>query len=214
MNDRKNPQSGDASLRESHGTADDTPAVTVTPTERDTKIPVKFNKETRLLDLSEAAALAQKGMKYDLISTDLERIKQLAASEGRSMGDYLSVLEARRNDTRLAELTEKCGGDKDFAEHILTLESNSESAFDGGFSELKAEFPEIEDISDLPEEVRQTADTRGSSLLDEYLRYLHRNARQAQNLQTAADAAIGSQRQSGAPQNPERTEFIKALWGK
>ena len=214
MNDRKNPQSGDASPRESQSTAENAEAATMPPTEGATKIPVKFNKETRLLDMSEAAALAQKGMKYDLISADLERMKQLAASEGHSVGDYLSVLEARRNDARLAELTQKCGGDKDFAEHILTLESNSQASFDGGFSELKTEFPEIEDISALPEEVRQAADTRGSSLLDEYLRYLHRNARQEQNLQSAADAAIGSQRQSGAPQNPERTEFIKALWGK
>lgn len=56
-------------------------------------VPVKFNKETVNLTLSEAATLAQKGMKLDKIAPDVERLKNLAKSKNLSVNDYLLSLE-------------------------------------------------------------------------------------------------------------------------
>ena len=194
------------------------PAEATTPAAEngDFKIPVKFNKQVKMLEADEAAALAQKGMKFDMISADFERLRTLAAKEGHSIGDYISELERRRNATRLEELTQKCGGDTALAEHILSLEQGA--AENDSLAELQEHFPEIRKIDMLPEEVVEAARLKGTALLDEYLRHRLRAAKnrrcERENSAAAAGASIGSQRQSGAPQNPERNEFIRALWGR
>ena len=50
-----------------------------TTPEQDTKIfiPVKYNKQVMNLDIESASELAQKGMKFDSISKDYEKIKQI-----------------------------------------------------------------------------------------------------------------------------------------
>ena len=48
-------------------------------------VPVKFNKEIRNLELGEAAALAQKGLKFDAIAKDYESLKRIAAQNGNSI---------------------------------------------------------------------------------------------------------------------------------
>ena len=85
-----------------------------------------------------------------------------------------------------------------------------------GFQELKQEFPEIKDISDLPESVVENARLRGTLLLDEYLRYrlaAHKAEDRAKNGRIAADnMSIGSQTDRKGGINPETTEFLKGLW--
>ena len=44
------------------------------PSKNEILIPVKFNKEIKNLTADEAAQLAQKGMKFDAISDDYNRI--------------------------------------------------------------------------------------------------------------------------------------------
>ena len=180
------------------------------------KVPVKFNKQIKMLDIDEAAVLAQKGMKFDMISGDFDRIRKLAAKGGKSIGEYVTALEEQAAGTRLAELTQKCGGDQSLAQHIIELENGDDTPTVGGAEELFENFPEITDIESLPEEVISAARLRGSSVLDEYLRYRRRqelNAeREMQSMNAAAAASIGAQGFS-APDNPERSEFIKALWG-
>ena len=70
-------------------------------------VPVKFNKEIKNLTLSEAGNLAQKGMKFDMISSDYERIKILAKENGIGVSEYLTALERQRNDDKIKSLTEQ-----------------------------------------------------------------------------------------------------------
>ena len=81
-------------------------------TSEETFIPVKFNKEVKNIPLSEATDFVQKGMKFDLISEDYKRLKNLAASGGRTVCDYITLLESQENSKRFEKLLEECGGNE------------------------------------------------------------------------------------------------------
>ncbi len=178
-------------------------------------IPVKYNKEIRQLDLETASTLAQKGMKYDVISEDYETLKKMAAEESKSVPQFLADLKSNRVNERKNYLTEKCGGDSELAEHILNLEK-PELKTDGGFSELKSLFPEIKTEDDLPQEVLDNSKLKGTLLLDEYLRYrlLNERREKAAVLQQkkAENQSLGSQLNRKGAESPETEEFLKGLW--
>ena len=180
-------------------------------------IPVKFNKETKNLSLEEASSLAQKGMKYDSIKEEYDTLKELASAEGKSVAEYLKDIKEKKTETRLNELIDKCGGDKETAEHFLSLEMK-ENKSDDGFGEIKKYFPEISSKEDLPEEVLQNQELHGSMLLDEYLRYLLKarlntesNKKQNENAQ---NKSVGSQLNKNGEENRELNEFLKGIWKK
>ena len=178
-------------------------------------IPVKYNKEIRQLDVETASALAQKGMKYDVISEDYNTLKALAAEESKSVPQFLADLKNSRIEIRKNYLTEKCGGDSLLAEHIATLEAKSDG-FDNGFAELNTLFPEFKTETELPNEVLENANAKGTLLLDEYLRYLLLKTR-AENAavlseKEAKNQSLGSQISRHESENPEAEEFLKGLW--
>jgi len=187
-----------------------------TPQEKaEITIPVKYNKEIKELDIASAAILAQKGMKYDVISADYEELKRLAKEENKSVPQYISQLKLNRLEQRKAYLTEKCGGDTALAEHITKLESEK-SDYTSGFEELNRLFPEIKTEQELPQEVLLNAETKGTLLLDEYLRYLL-NKQRAENAaakkeKEATNQSLGSQISRHGSENPEAEEFLKGLW--
>ncbi len=180
------------------------------------RVPIKFNKQVKMLDIEEASVLAQKGMKFDMISGDFERIKKLAAADKMSIGEFVTALEKKSEEVRLSALLQRCSGDEELARHIADLEkSNTDEVC--GTGELFEQFPEISDLSQLPDEVVGAAQLRGSSVLDEYLRYRRREEikalREMQSMSDAARSSMGAQSNHAAPDNPERNLFIKALWG-
>jgi len=178
-------------------------------------IPVKYNKEIRQLDVETASALAQKGMKYDVISEDYNTLKALAAEESKSVPQFLADLKNSRIEIRKNYLTEKCGGDSQLAEHILNLEKNSVKT-DGGFSELNSLFPEIKTEDDLPQEVVDNSQLKGTLLLDEYLRYRLSNERRQKaaemHRKRTENQSLGSQINRKGAESPETEEFLKGLW--
>ena len=95
----------------------------------------------------------------------------MAALEEKSVSEFVEMLKTQKLEARRQELLEKCGGDKDLAEHFLNLEQGN-SKNDGGFEEVKNYFSEIKDEEDLPWEVLEKSRLKGTKLLDEYLRYL------------------------------------------
>ena len=63
-------------------------------------IPIQFNHESRELSLEEAQSLAQKGLKFEELSPTLEKIRFLAAANGKSMQEMVDALaETRRLQT-------------------------------------------------------------------------------------------------------------------
>ena len=165
--------------------------------ENEVFVPVKFNKEIKNLGLKEAAALAQKGLKFEAIADDFSALKSLAAKGGHSVSEYIAELSRQNDENRRQEL-EKSGEESD------------------DFAELTAEFPEIKSISDLPDSVVQKSELRGTKLLDEYLRYRLTEEREAASAalkqKSAENLSLGSLTDRKGGINPETAEFLKGLW--
>ncbi len=177
-------------------------------------VPIKFNKETRELSLEEAAALAQKGLKFEAIEKDFATLKDLACSENKSVPAYLSDLLEGKSSALKQELLEKCGGNEEIAERLLQLEENKPR--DMKCDELYEAFPEIKSLDDLPESVAEGIRLRGTYPLDEYLRYLFlqdKNAKTTLKKQREAEkTSTGSLVNLKGGENPEAQEFLRGLW--
>ncbi len=180
-------------------------------------IPVKYNKEIINLSLERAGELAQKGMKFEALSNELELLKELSAQSGMTVMQFLASLKEEKFNIKRNSLLEKCGDDKELADEVKRLYDQTGEK-DNGFKELNENFPEIKEISDLPESVTEGARLHGRPLLDEYLRYLHQQEKKVQeNLlsqQRAKASSAGSQLNKSRGENPEAAEFLKGLWRK
>ena len=189
---------------------------TIPDTAPEITVPVKFNKEIKNLTLTEAGNLAQKGMKFDMISSDYERIKVLAKENGSGVSEYLTALERQRSEERIKSLTERCGGNEEIAQHIMKLEQSASINKNNGFCELQENFPEIKELSDVPEEVLENASLKGTNLLDEFLRYRMLMEREkseiARSYKNGKNSSIGSQ-SSATVRNASADGFLKGLWG-
>ncbi len=185
-------------------------------TPKEMLIPVKFNKEVRNLTVEEAALLSQKGLKYDSIEKQWERLKAFAKEENSSTTEFLDALEKRRTEKRIEELTKECGGNIEMAKRIVKLEKQNDDSLPGE-KEFTQYFPE-KDISELPEEVLTRVKQNNSNLLNEYLRFEARAKieaeRQERKQRENAESAVGSQKDSGIFRTPENEEFIRGLWNK
>lgn len=193
------------------------------PEERDTTPPsgntdsafveVKFNKETKKLTLDEAATLAQKGMKFDMISDEFARLKSLAETEGLTVKGYIDRLDSEMSARRRETLLEKCGGDTELADKLLKLESSDRP---DEFSALTKEFPELT-YDAVPDEVKTAAQLKGTGLLFEYLLYDHRlrvaAAEELSRREATAQTSLGSL-SSGSSRSITDNEFLKGVWGK
>ncbi len=186
-----------------------------TTPEKTPGLTLKFNKEIREIPYDEAVILAQKGLKFDKISSEFERLKNLAQKSGKSIGEYISSIEENELALRKAKLLEGCAGNEELAEHILNLENEREDKSDA-FGQLKKEFPEINSVEDLPDEVKETVDLFGGNLLSAYLLYEHRQRKLGEESrlkqQENAAASVGP-KQNHAPESISGVEeFIKGIW--
>jgi len=188
---------------------------TTLPNKDESTLEVKYNKEIHKLDLATATVLAQKGMKYDAIKEDYDFLKKLADKENLSVPSLLRSIADKNLENRKKELVEKCGGNQDMAEHILSLEDSKQNQ-GLGFDELTIMFPEIKTEDDLPPSVLERAKERGTLLLDEFLRYRLENERKiksaSDNQKKAEKSSLGSQQNINNSLNPETEEFLKGLW--
>lgn len=185
------------------------------PTEKPQGITLKFNKEIREISLDEAVTLAQKGLKFDKISPELERIKSMAAKKGMSIGEFISEIENGELSRRRLELIESAGGNEELAEHILELEQKGEGKSDS-FELLRQEFPDISSPEDLPEEVLSELDLVGGNMLSAYLLHLHRENRLSAESRIRQEenrvSALGSQQKNAPEKTDANEEFIKGIW--
>lgn len=182
----------------------------------DLKICVKFNKEMRELSMDEASALAQKGLKYDTVKDELERLKKIAASSGKNITDFITEMENQKKNAHKNDLLESCSGNEELVNRIIELEGNSVNDEILGFSELRNEFPNIKEIADVPGEVLEEIEIKGGNLFDAYLRYLHKQTRQAtrymEQKNKTEQSSVGSQLGHGSTVSNANEEFIKGLW--
>lgn len=176
-------------------------------------ISVKFNKEIKNLTAAEAATLAQKGMKFQMIEDDFLKLKSIAGKHNKSVPEYISDLERQESEQRREELLSECGGNEALADRVLQLENDK--APDDGLSELREFFPTVKSLDDLPRAVVESARLKGENLLNSYLKYrLIKRRRQSEEHLFERDmskASIGSQKGANTPADDD---FIKALWGR
>lgn len=175
-------------------------------------IPVKFNKEVKNLSAEEAATLAQKGLKFQMIEEDFLKLRDLASRQKMSVPEYISELKKNEARLRKDEILKEYKESDALAERIVELEKGEE---DNGLDELREFFPTVKSLDDLPRAVVESARLKGENLLNTYLKYRivkRRKADDERNLERAAkDASIGSLKSGG---DTAGDDFIKALWGK
>ena len=185
---------------------------------QDIKIPVKFNKQQTEIPLSEASAFIQKGMKYDMISDDFLRLKNLAVLSGKAVGDYIINLENEEKDKKYNKILSECGGNEEIARRIIELEGDG-AQHNYNIKEVSEYFPDITGIDSLPEEVLEASEISGGNLLNCYLRYLLKEERDKQKLHSqkciAENCAIGTQSSNEAfGYDAAASQFLKGIWGK
>lgn len=176
-------------------------------------IPVKFNKEVKNITAEQAASLAQKGMKFEMIEDEFLKLRNLAAKSKMSVREYINHLENEQSAARREELLEECGGNEALADRVMELESGAPQ--NDGLEELKEYFPTVKSLDDLPRAVVESARLKGENLLNSYLRFrfIKRRQKAEENLfeSAAKNASIGSLK---SPDTAVTDTFIKALWGK
>lgn len=181
--------------------------------QKDATISVKFNKEIKNLTAIEAANLAQKGMKFELIENDFAKLKDLAGKHNLSVPEYIKALENEHADKHRQELLDQCGGNEQLADRVLELENGQKN--DDSLEELREFFPTIKSIDDLPRAVVESARLKNESLLNSYLKYriLRKRRQREEDLfeRDTNNASIGSQK-SAAPADYDA--FLRALWGR
>ena len=181
-----------------------------------TSIILQLQGENKSFTKEEICELAKKGLQFEQISGDFETLKNASNKVGLSATEFINNAKKIFTEKRLDELTEKAGGNRELAKHILSLEGEKDTAY--GFDELSSAFPEIKQIGDLPQEVVSKHKLRGSNILDEYLRYRFKQEKEKENFRTreAANSSmgIGPQRNTVIPDSAEQSEFLKGLWNK
>lgn len=200
---------------------------------------IRFNHEDRHLTMAEAATLSQKGLAYE---DTVSAVRQLAASRGQTVKEFLAKLSEAQEAADLDRLKRDCGGNEEAARRLLNVEKEkvagavqkmlddekAESEADiqaererivTQFNELQEMFPdEIKAVKDIPKKVIQIASEKKISLTDAYLRFKHQNAtRAAQNAAQAKKAATASAGTMKTEQDNGADSSISAMmrgiWG-
>lgn len=184
---------------------------------------VKYNKEIKTLNREEAVDFAEQGIFYNNTVKPLyNKLDYIAAQRGQTIEEVVDRLFAEDENSHRQELVNKFGEDsgviddlmkvyregqkqkydkivadrKEAAQKAETEKRESlEARFASEFSELKAEFPELAEFSQLPKEVKTDA-ANGRDLMSAYLRYMHREnkkiAAAKSSEETAAKASTGA----------------------
>lgn len=210
------------------------------PSDDEQLLTVKFNKQLRSLSRESATTYAQKGMKYEAISPLLDTLKYVAASEEKTLAEFVEAIRSQHEEALFSRLMERYG-DEEVAKELLELEkSKHQAAYEAllerekneeneteeavtkrmaeEFDALRREFPQYSDFGKLPKAVVREAVERGIPLLDAQLRYEHRERVKADRAkadqESAARASTGAQSSGGAPfVSKVEAALLKGLWG-
>ena len=197
---------------------------------------IKYNHESKGLTREEAATLAQKGMHYEGLYQNLERIADL---KGVTVKELINGFETEQDEAYRRELAERFGDDEEtiniMMEHYqsekgkkidaaknkrlqdeATAEQNINTRLANEFIELQKDFPELKEFADLPESVRRAA-AEGKDLTHAYLLYQHRENKKIAAAKASEEAAAAKSAGSlGGSVTEDMSEdaFLKGLFNK
>ena len=196
---------------------------------------IQYNHEKRGLSRDEAAALAQKGIRYEGTYNALERFATL---KGVTVDEFIGGLEKAEEDAHRESLMERFGGDEDTVEQMMelyhikkreTLENATKMKKEAAekeeqsvnariaeeFVAMKRDFPELTEFGNLPKEVCEAA-YKGEALAFAYLKFKHK---EAQKIAAAAEAEKNAAEKSTGSMSNDDTDtdtgrrYLSALWG-
>ncbi len=169
---------------------------------------IKYNHKSKGLTREEAATLAQKGMHYEGLYQNLERIADL---KGVTVKELINGFETEQDEAYRRELAEKFGNNEEIINIMMehyqaekgkkidaaknmrlqdeaTAEQNINTRLANEFIELQKEFPELSEFADLPESVRRSA-AEGKDLTHAYLLHQHRENKKIAAAKASEEAA-------------------------
>ena len=184
------------------------------------------------------------GIDIDTVKPLYNKLDYIAAQRGQTIEEVVDRLFAEDENSHRQELVNKFGEDsgviddlmkvyregqkqkydkivadrKEAAQKAETEKRESlEARLASEFSELKAEFPELAEFSQLPKEVKIDA-ANGRDLMSAYLRYTHREnkkiAAAKASEETAAKATTGTAASEASDgETAAEKAFRNALWG-
>lgn len=176
---------------------------------------IKFNKKNFDLKYEEAVSFAQKGMKYDQISGDLQKLKDHAARSGKSFSEFVAGLEEAEINVIRQQCKETAGGNEEYEQLLFDKalkdrdlklqeyndaraakekseqESLEQKIADGVIAISKLN-PEIKDVSEIPESVFRMAEEEGISIREAYLLTEFNNRKAVEAAKKAEAAAKAS----------------------
>lgn len=178
------------------------------PAEPQPLVRVKFNKQERAYTPEEAAPLVEMGLKWDSFKENHEKLKFLALTHGKSVGELIDLLVNSNDKLLYRQTLAECGGNEAVAQKLFEVEkSERQRKFDGAktaeqeqarqeeqqerdqlqqrladeYVALSKEAPgRFTQFADVPAPVVETAIKEHISLLDAYLRFEHREARKSE----------------------------------
>lgn len=203
-------------------------------------LPVKFNKKNVDLKYDEAVAYAQKGMKYDQISGDLQKLKDHAARNGKSFSEFVAGLEEAEIAVIKQQCKETAGGNEEYEQLLFekamkdrdlklqeyndaqsakkkTEQETLEQRIADGVIAIGKLDPEIKEVSQIPESVFRIAEEEGISIREAYLLTEFNNRKAVEAAKRAEAAATisssGSLKDEAHDEDVGTNAFLKGLWG-
>lgn len=183
------------------------------------------------------------GIDIDTVKPLYNKLDYIAAQRGQTIEEVVDRLFAEDENSHRQELVDKFGEESGVIDDLMKVyrdgqkqkydkivsdrkeaaekaenekRESLEARLASEFSELKAEFPELAEFSQLPKEVKTDA-ANGRDLMSAYLRYMHREnkkiAAAKSSEETAAKATTGT---AGTAENTADTvddAFFRGLMG-
>lgn len=183
------------------------------------------------------------GIDIDTVKPLYNKLDYIAAQRGQTIEEVVDRLFAEDENSHRQELVDKFGEESGVIDDLMKVyregqkqkydkivadrkdaaqkaerdkRESLEARLASEFSELKAEFPELAEFSQLPKEVKTDA-ANGRDLMSAYLRYMHREnkkiAAAKSSEETAAKATTGT---AGTAENMADTvddAFFRGLMG-
>lgn len=220
------------------GTASDgASAGAITENQEEPYMIARFNHEDKPLTREEATTWVQLGMKHQAL---YDRLDYIAAQSDTSVEALIDGMLDSMENAKRTELEERFGDDKETIKDLMTLYRNGQkekyekvkegrkeqeektvqstnARIASEFTEMKKDFPELQDYASLPESVRRAA-VDGMPLAYAYLKHMHNeNQKISKANETAAEAAkksVGSMNSEEAETSSETDRrFLASLWG-
>lgn len=182
-------------------------------------VKVKFNKQERAYTAEEAAPLVEMGLKWDSFKEKHEKLKFLAQSHGKSVGELIDLLVNSNDKLLYRQTLSECSGNETAARRLFEVEKNErqrkfESAkaaeqeqaqreeqqernqlqqrLADDFLTLSREVPDkYAKFADVPAPVVEAAVKENISLLDAYLRFEHRETHKSEAERSRQAQAAG-----------------------